>query len=204
MQFIPTAGAVRTDIQYSLAGQQVHNVIWCSRDAAWTQAQREALNDAIAAWWNVTAKTLRNQAMSLVQITTVNQDTQNAPSSTLVLAPPVPGVGLGTPLPNNAALCATLRTDLRGRSYRGRQYLAGYQTTAMADAVTWITMIIADAITALGALKTAIDALGAVWVVVSHFTNKVARAQGLKTPITAVSVDAYIDSQRRRLGLRGV
>lgn len=204
MTFIPTPGCVRTDIQFSLAGQQVHNIIWCSREANWTQAEREALNSAIEAWWTATARGTFSTQLALVQITTVNQEAANAPSSTLVVSPASPGTGGATVVPNNVAACATLRTDLRGRSYRGRMYLAAALDTARLNSIQWTTAYIAQIITILGALKTAIEALGAVWVVVSKFTNKVPRASGLKTPITAVSCDQYMDSQRRRLGLRGV
>jgi len=205
MTFIPTAGAVRTDIQYSLWGQQVHNVLWFSRNEAWTQAQREALNTAIAAWWTDSMKSKFSTHMELVQITTVNQDTDSAPSSVLVVTPAVPGTDSSTPAaPANCAACATLRTDLRGRSYRGRMYLGGFGNGKLDDSITLNATFIGQLLTALGALKTVIEGLGAIWVVVSKYHNKVARGTGVKTPVSAIAMDQYSDSQRRRLGLRGV
>lgn len=203
MTFIPTPGAVRTDIQFTMAGQQVHNIIWCSRDGTWTQVQREALNDAVAAWWNTSARQYFSGSLGLVQVTTVNQESQSAPASTLVVSPVVYGTQAGA-TPMNVACCATLRTDLRGRNFRGRMYLAGIPAAKSLTEATMATDFIANVILALTALKTAIEALGALWVVVSKYTNKTARANGLKTPITAIAVDQYFDSQRRRLGLRGV
>lgn len=202
--FIPTAGAVRVDIQFIQGAQQIHNVIWCTREAAWTQAEREALADAIKTWWDTSAKTYFRGDFGLQMITVVNQDTQNAPSTQLVVSPVIYGGASGTSLPNHTAAVATLRTEFRGRSYRGRMYLGGIPASAINDTITFTTTFIANVLTALAALKTAIEALGAVWAVVSHFTNKLPRASGLKTPISAISMDSYIDSQRRRLGLRGV
>ena len=204
MAFIPTIGAVRTDMQFTLAGQQVHNILWFSRNANWTQSEREALNTALAAWWSGGGNVGHVDDMSLTQITTVNQEAANAPSSTLIVSPPVAGTNSSAPLPNNAAACATLRTDLRGRSYRGRVYLSGIPGTYQQDPITFTTAFLTQMLSTLAALKTAIEALGAVWVVVSHWSNKAPRTAGLKTPITAVAMDQYIDSQRRRLGLRGV
>lgn len=204
MAFIPTAGAVRVDIQYTQQGQQIHNVIWVTREANWTGAERTALNNAIVAWWNTSAKQYFDADIALQQVTSVNQESDNAPSTTTVVSPVVPGT-IGTPpTATNAALCATLRTDNRGRSYRGRMYLGGLPSASLSSAILWGTTTIANILTALSALKTAIEALGAIWVVVSHYTNKAPRAQGLKTPITAIAADQYVDSQRRRLGLRGV
>lgn len=204
MGFIPTPGAVRVDIQGLYAGQQIHNIIWCSREAAWTQTEREGLATAIETWFNTTGKGLFNTGYQLTQITVVNQDTQNAPSTVHVLAAPIAGTVATAGDPTNVACCATLRTDFRGRSYRGRMYLGGISSGDVANATQFTTAFIARVISALAALKTAIEALGALWVVVSHFTNKVARAAGLKTEITGAAVDQYIDSQRRRLGQRGV
>jgi hypothetical protein len=204
MAFIPTAGAVRVDIQFVQTGQQIHNIIWARREAAWTQTEREGLADAIETWWTTTARSHFTNNIALSQITVVNQDAFNSPSTVHVVSPTVAGTVAQNSVPTNAALCATLRTDLRGRSFRGRMYLAGWSQTEMNNAITATTTLIANLIADLVALKGVIDALGAIWVIVSKWSNKVPRAAGLCTPITAVSMDQYIDSQRRRLGLRGV
>lgn len=204
MAFIPTPGAVRVDIQFSATGQQVHNVIWAYRDGAWTEAQRLALADAIVAWWGASAKQYFPTTTALTQVTVVNQESASAPASTRIVSPAVPGTSAGGALPNNVSTCATLRTDSRGRNFRGRMYLGQVSASSSTDAISMTAGWVANIVTMLSALKTAIEALGALWVVVSHFTNKVPRAAGLKTEITAVSADQYYDSQRRRLGLRGV
>jgi len=203
MSFVPTPGAVRVDIQYVMSGQQVHNIIWCSRDAAWTSTEREALASAISTWWTA-QKSNFTSSMALSQITVVNQEANNSPSSTLIISPPEAGTGAGIPPSNGTALVATLRTDLRGRNYRGRMYIAGARTADMQDSLQTTTAHVAALLAALAALKTAIEGLGALWVVVSTWVNKVRRANGLKTPITAISMDTYWDSQRRRLAGRGV
>lgn len=204
MAFVATPGCVRVDIQFVHQGQQVHNIIWCKREAAWTDAQRDALASAIEAWWNVSAKTNHSNTFALVGIEVVNQDAQNSPATVHVVSPASPGT-LGTAFaPSGTALCATLRTDLRGRSYRGRMYLGGLPGSAVVDPIATSVGYIANLIAELVALKDAIEALGAIWVIVSKFVNHLQRAAGLPTAITAISMDQYFDSQRRRLGLRGV
>ena len=203
MTFIPTIGCVRVDIQYDLAGQQVHNVIWCKRTSSWTDVQREDLAAAIEDWWNGTTKTYFPPVMTLQQITVVNQDSDSAPSTAHIVSPAIAGTGSGASLPNGTALVATLRTALRGRSYRGRMYLGGLLDTDADDSITVVLGYVTALLTVLGNLKTAIEALGAVWVVVSKFHNNLQREAGVATPINAISMDQYYDSQRRRLGLRG-
>jgi hypothetical protein len=204
MTFIPTSGAVRVDIQFVMAGQQIHNIIWCTRDSPWTQAQRDALNVAIRDWWNATGKAAFSSSIALSQITSVNQDSANAPASTLIVSPAVAGTQGGAAASNHSAAVATLRTDLRGRNYRGRMYLGGLAGDTLSDSITLAASRVAQLISVLGSLKTVIDGLGAIWVVVSHFVNNAPRVSGLKTPITAIAMDQYVDSQRRRLGGRGV
>ena len=204
MSFIPTPNCVRTSIIYDYAGQQVINTLWAQRDAPWTQAQRDDLNAAIQNWWSGTGKANFVAALSLRQVTTVNQDASNSPSSTLIVSPIIPGSAAGAGTANNVALCATLRTAARGRSYRGRMYFAAFPPTGVQDTITATTNMLASLATIINALNTAITALGAVWVVVSKWSNKVQRGAGLPTPVTAFSIDQYWDSQRRRLGLRGV
>lgn len=203
MSFIPAPNCVRVDIGFQMAGQQVHNIIWCKRDSPWTSDQRDDLNDAIANWWN-TNKSYFSTSIGLVQVTTVNQDTDNAPSSVKVVSPVNYGTTSGGSMPANVATCVTLRTDLRGRSYRGRFYATGMPKSTQYDEVLFQTSWITNLLIVLNALNTAIEALGAIWVVVSKWHNSLARSTAVATEITALAADQYVDSQRRRLGLRGV
>lgn len=201
--FIPTVGAVRTAITLSQAEGTIQNIFWFTREAAWTQAQREALNTALETWWTTNMKPLTASTWALTIIETVNQDTQNAPSSVHIVSPVVSGNVAGGAYPGGTALCASLRTDLRGRNYRGRSYCGGLPTNIRFSDGTASAAHVANLIAALAALKTVIEGLGAVWVVVSKYLNNTARPAGLKTPITAVSMDTAFDSQRRRLFGRG-
>jgi hypothetical protein len=49
-----------------------------------------------------------------------------------------------------------------------------------------------------------LSAVNDTWVVLSKFFAKNPRSTAVATPITAVSADQYLDSQRRRLTGRGV
>ncbi len=201
--FIPTPGAVRVDIKFDYDGQEVHNVIWCHRDTEWTEEQRTALANAVKDWWSASGRGGSTSAMVLNQITVTNQDSDSAPSTVLVVSPTIAGTAGSAGLPANVALVGTLRTANRGRSYRGRFYWGGMDATKQLTSSTATAAFIANIVTFLNALRDAITALGAVWVVVSKFHNKVARVAGVATPITAVSVNNVFDSQRRRLPGRG-
>jgi hypothetical protein len=130
--------------------------------------------------------------------------TQPGPEATFSAGLPAPG-SLGDPaLPNNVTVAASLRSNLTGRSARGRWYWQGLtepQVTGNAIAAGVLTSI--DA--ALTNLQSSIDGAGFAWVIVSFFTNNAPRVGGpvYFTVVDIVFVDDVVDSQRRRLPGRG-
>lgn len=112
--------------------------------------------------------------------------------------------GIGQPShPSNVAFCITLQTTARGRSGRGRMYLAGIRQDAGPNStvdpqtrtslVVGVTDLVAD-----------LASVGYQAVLVSRYGGKAERPVPLVLPIVAVrSVDAVLDSQRRRLPGRG-
>lgn len=105
--------------------------------------------------------------------------------------------------PLNAALVVSARTDLRGRSYRGRAYVSGFPASFLNNAVD-MTSTYSDAFaTAFGALADAIQALGFAWVIASKQHNGAVVNPAATNPVTTLIVDPHLDSQRRRLYGRG-
>lgn len=105
-------------------------------------------------------------------------------------------------LPPQCCSVLSLRTALKGRSYRGRIYLPGlpetYDTAGAltATAVTDIGTIITNLLGVFGPAGTNGDwRLG----VISRYLNKVKRAVPVITQVTSASLDAYVMSQRRRV-----
>lgn len=104
----------------------------------------------------------------------------------------------GDILPLNLALVVTLRTDLRGRAYRGRTYLSGYVEAQMTNGV-WNTPEAIAAVDALTAMKDDTLALGWVWGVRSGILNGVERPFAIVTEITSLAVrDQKPGTQRSR------
>jgi hypothetical protein len=162
------------------------------------------LSDALIGWWNANlqADTATNCALNEVFVTDLSSATSFTFSNTTGL--PSTGTSGGDPLPNNCAHCVSFRTAGRGRSARGRNYVGGLAESA-SNGSTLNATIIANHINAYLLLIGAGGFVaGLEWVVLSRFHNGVARATALSQPITnVISVDAVMDSQRRRLPGRG-
>lgn len=113
-------------------------------------------------------------------------------------------------MPGNVTMSVSFRTALRGRSFRGRNYVAGLTEDQVAGNI-FISTLSASWKAAYEAIAAAIASTGWTWVVVSRFSGvdavtkePIPRAAGVTTPVLSVIVvDDFVDSQRRRLAGRG-
>lgn len=115
---------------------------------------------------------------------------------TLAISPPQAGGVAGDSAPSNAAICISLRTNLSGRSTRGRKYFSGLTTTDATNDVFNATKT-AAVVTAINTLIANLSGNGTPLAIFSR------TIPALTTVVTATAVDNAIDSQRRRLLGRG-
>lgn len=114
----------------------------------------------------------------------------------------VSGSNLTDPLPPQDAVCYSLRTALKGRSYRGRFYLAGVPKentaggTLTAGAITVYTTILTQLLAVFGPAGSNGD-----WrlCVISRYHNGIKRPSPVSTQVTSGSMDSVIRTQRRRV-----
>lgn len=210
MPFIPVANTVLAEIRMTADLQQVENTLYFEFPAAPTLASMQTLADDLQAWWIASYAGQIWSGVELREITLTDLTSSSGPQLTQV--PPSGTLGdlSNPPLPTSVTLTVSFRTALRGRSFRGRNYVVGLvesQTTSANEIDS--TTIAAWASTYTDLFAVAADA-GVTWVVVSRFSgvdgsgNPIPRAAGVTTPVTTVViVDNVVDSQRRRLPGRG-
>jgi hypothetical protein len=109
-------------------------------------------------------------------------------------------------MPPNDSLCVTLRTDVKGRTGRGRMYLNGF-TEGSANGGYWEGAAQDSAANIAGALLLNLgpDAVGVnmTWGVISRFEFKAKRDIPAFTPINSFTVHNEVRSLRRRaIGVR--
>ena len=170
-------------------------------NAAITQANADAIDTQIKGAFGSSA--LTGQFYSGVALGNVS--VRNLAASTnpwfIGAGAPVPGTGVGKPLPAATSFCVTLRTGQRGRSFNGRVYLAGWATGGATTAARDAALAFVDGIRV--ALVTGTPTLELA--ILSRVTTPpgtetaVIRPTPLTTAVTAiVASDLRWDTQRRR------
>ena len=203
MAFIPVPNIMKAELVFSCNGQTVENVMNFNADEAYnfgTMSGQLAL--ALKTWWDTNLKAGCPSAVSLLKIKVTDLTTQTGSTLEYATGLPIAGTSAQVLAPNNVTIAVKLGTALRGRSYRGRIFHVGLNNTQISGSqiTTSAATTLAAAYANLGTLvSTNHFHIG----VVSRQHDKVVRTEGVFTPVTGVSIDLNLDSQRRRLPGRG-
>lgn len=206
MAFIPVTNVVQFSVRYTPPDgvSLVENVLhFLSTSPPYSPAQMLTAATELYTLWVANILPSLSNRWALKEVYAVDLTTQSGPTTTYV--PPTPDVGGldSQSVPQNCALCLTLRTAQRGRSYRGRCYIPGL-AEASVDASILTSAVGIDLRDGLGDVIIGMSAISWIASIVSRQENGTPRTSGLVTPITNVAVrDFVIDSQRRRTPGRG-
>ncbi|HEY9758798.1 MAG TPA: hypothetical protein V6C97_26760 [Oculatellaceae cyanobacterium] len=173
-----------------------------------------ALAQEFDAWRIANLRALQSASLQCVRVDAINLSA--IPPGTGVQASWYPtatpgGSDIGVPLPGNVAFVVTLRTAKGGRRYRGRSYQGGLtngmllspnvMTAAKVNAfVAAYTALVNRLVTntrfRLGVQSKMADIPYPAWPI-DPWMHVI-------EPVTAITADSNIDSQRRRLNGRGI
>lgn len=205
MPFVPANDVVEVELFQMLHGQRIENTLYFRLVGGFGAAEVVDLWNTLLTWWTSDLSAPLSGDLSLTGGKITDLSTDTSPAYTYAAPTPHPTGGSGNPaLPGSVAICVSFRTNGRGRSARGRNYVAGLTEPS----VTGNTL---DA-TTIGSIQTSYSHIPGLafdnpweWGVLSRFHLGVERAAGVFQLInSAVIVDPYVDSQRRRLTGRGL
>lgn len=203
MGFVPFNNVVRTELFITQDSQRVENVLHWQLSSTPTDTNMSALAANIVSWWNSGIKPISPTNLQLNEVKCTSLNSQTAPVVEYTTGLPIIGTSGNTPMPNNVTVAIRLLTALRGRSYRGRIYHIG-TTSNNVSANTILTAYQTALTSVYNALTIPAGFGGAELVVASRVSGGVERTIGVATPVTSVSVNRIVDSQRRRLPERGL
>lgn len=211
MPFVPVPNATEAEIRMTLDNQKIENTLYFYASGGSTVATLTALGDRLESWWTLQVAPLLPIDVALREIVMTDLTSTTGLQVTRALEDPVFGT-LGQPaLPNNVSLAISFRSAIRGRGYRGRNYIPCLTENAVVNNTVSASVVDdwADAYRDI-LVTVAGPSTPYVWVVVSRYLGvdadgkPIPRVVGNAEPITAVVVtDATVDSMRRRLPGRG-
>jgi hypothetical protein len=204
MPFQPAVNCAEVVVHGVLNGQQCLNTFYARFGSAYTQADIDALAEAVDTWVDVEFLPQQPNNYSYVRTTVrgltsaIDLEGENAASAGA-------GGASTSPFSNNSTLSIKRRSAFTGRGARGRIYLPSPSAGALADdnhvSAAFITTI-QGVMNALSGMMADVN-----WEeVILHRVEAGASlpAAVIFTVVEYVVVDAIIDSMRRRLPGRGV
>lgn len=210
MPFVPVANTVLAEFRQTCDTQQVENTLYFEFLSAPSLGELNSLGSALVDWWRSEIAPHVWVGVELREVVLSDLSSASSLQATIVPTPDALGELNLAPLPNNVSLTVSFRTGLRGRSFRGRNYVIGLVKDQTVTANTFASSLLTTFQAAYTALLAVASAESVSWVVVSRFSgvdgagHPIPRAAGVTTPVTSVViVDDVVDSQRRRLPGRG-
>lgn len=204
MGFIPCPNTISIEMLYTMELEPCENVYHVSYTAAPDQSSLTALANVFKNWENTNASPSRSNQCALRTIRLRDIASPSGQELIFSVSPAISGTNTANPAPNNVTIATAMRTGLAGRSNRGRSYWIGI-TDVMYTANNIVPTIQGQILAAYAALLTALSSNSTPLVVLSKYSGTdsngkpIPRAAGVHTPITSVSMDITMDSQRRRL-----
>jgi hypothetical protein len=190
-------------------GKLAHNVLYGRYTG--TFAGTVAMCDAIltglttgTAWLALTDLLATETVLSAVHMRDVNFANQPILEST---GPGAAGAGAANAMPNEMAVCVTLRTAQSGQQFRGRMYLPGFTEANNVPGNVMGAGTIQSVNAWVGTIAGILSAQGFIWVIGQKarqaYTGITGRDHPARpansVPITAAVVrDNHWDTQRRR------
>lgn len=203
MPFVPFENVAMVELFYRQDGQNLENVLHFSTPTTPDITLLTDLADDVINWWDTVMQPLIASTVTLNAVKATSLESDSAPSVESVTGLPLTGSVSGGSPPNNVTVVAKLLTANRGRSYRGRIYHVGLALSQVSGNVISSAPRTA-LLAAYRALLVPAGFGGCVLVVASRVEDGAPRTFGLATEVTGVTINATLDSQRRRLPERGM
>lgn len=200
MVYVPSLNTLQVEIRGTSFGKEVENVLYFQSTGAITPANVSTLFTYLTTTWIPQFQPYWHTSMQVDELYGTDLSTASSPTYPLVVSPAIVGTSASPGLPNSVTPAISFRTNNRGRSSRGRNYVPG-----MVEAAATGDTFGASTINGLVALYELLMGGGAFpagwdWVVVSRILNGLPRVAALvQSIIDVASTSLEVDSQRKRV-----
>jgi hypothetical protein len=194
MAFIPVLDCIRYTLVWLSPLQRFTNNFWTYGPEAADQDLID-LGNQVLTYFDTYFDTYVSEDVSLDEVQAIRWDEQGLPIFVSSGAAK-PGLSSGEMFDLSLAIGLTVRTALRGRSYRGRMFFSGGTETHSADGL-WDGAMGTALVTWWEAVMAAAPPLAQTMVVVSRQHNNVVLEEGTYTPVTGFEVRSLYPVHQR-------
>jgi len=199
MPFVPfPAGSVEALIRFNIEGipgEITQGYKFVTGAAVYTDGV--ALAAILHGWVDTGLRTALTPAINFTEIIVNDLTSSSGWQATDILG--LPGTAAGPTVENQVAMVVTFQTAKRGRSYRGRNYVAGLPAADLFDTKSWGTAAQTGFQAQYDALALLVAAGGWTPVVLSRFNGGAVRVLGEPTPISNYRGNEKLGTIRGRL-----
>jgi len=200
MPFIPTPGVAQVNVRAEYLGIPVENVLhFFTGETPATPSVLVDLASNFAVSWSSNIMPFLSDQYIAKEVHVIDLTSSSGAVATDTTLAGSAGDLSGLALPGNIAFCVSLRTALRGRSFRGRIFYCGLVEPDVSGndvAPARITTLVDGT----NGIRTDMATAGFQQVIVSLVTGGVPRVEGEPTVVTtALAVRNIVSTQRRRL-----
>lgn len=196
MPYQPVENTAQVILSGTVLGEPWANQMFFEHPTGWNLLDLNTLATDMFNWWNTNMRVNLPTSMTLTRVEATDLTTQNGLQSVLsVLAT---GTQADIAMPNNTALVIEFYTGVRGRAFRGRNFIAGLRESQVTG--NTIDGAFVDAMTdAYGEIPAAVSVVGVDHVVVSRQLNGVVLEEGITTDVILYTCDGKVHTMRRRM-----
>jgi hypothetical protein len=199
MPFVAAPNIIQLEIRMTMDNQAIENRFMVDNLAEPDAAALQAAAIAAWDWWEGQLGPFLSSQVALREVLATDMGAIDGAQYTYAPDTTTTGGVSGAVLPNETALCVSLRTGNRGRSARGRMYVPGIPDAARDGPNTVSTTFAGNIIAAFDALLVAFPSTQPL-VIVSYISEGVPRPGGpvYYVVTTPVLTDRILDSMRSR------
>ena len=197
MAFIPAPGCVRVSVLQDNNEENVVNVFWVKPIMTIDASVLTAIMTAIASRYNSDWSDVCHGDWSVTKLVAQDWSSANGLGGEYIPGVQIVGQAAGTGVTGAASALISWNTAFRGKSFRGRTYLAGGAAT-YAYGNEWAAALVNCSAQFATGLRTDLSGSGFPLQVVSFAANHIPRLVAVASEITGNRSRTKIRSQRRR------
>jgi len=204
LPYIPFANCAEVVLQGVQDSAAAYLTFGVQKSGAFSGSDLSDIADIFDTWYGSNLQPYMSVDIAFNEIKVTDLTTSSSPVVQKNVTAPQQGAVTSDAVPSQVALIVSFITGLRGRAYRGRNYVPGMPAAGLVAPGHWNTTQTAAIQGAYEQLPILLAAAGFFHVVLSRQVDGVRRTVGQPTPVAFYVAKEPVGTIRRRVPGRGI